>query len=164
MEYNRGTDAYIEWGKMRDERDDALKKLRSAESKTDDLLRRQQEKFDEMWADLEGIKDDADKVKAYGIKIGTELCQHLLDTGAPGLHFYTCNLEKATLGIMSNLGVKQTVPDAATLSKSVDKTTRYSEIKGTILSDSYDQVGLALRKEKEAAALKQGGGAAEAEA
>lgn len=62
---------------------------------------------------------------------------------------------------MGNLGMRRAVPKAETLAQSVDKETRYSEIKGTILSDSYDQVGLALRKEKEAAALKAAGGAAE---
>ena len=115
----------------------------------------------EVWTALEPIKDDGDKVKQYGIEIGTALCRTLLERGAPGLHFYTCNLEKATLGIMGNLGMRRAVPKAETLAQSVDKETRYSEIKGTILSDSYDQVGLALRKEKEAAALKAAGGAAE---
>ena len=42
--------------------------------------------------------DDAD-LKAYGVDLGVEMSHQLLKYGAPGLHFYTLNLEKSTLAI-----------------------------------------------------------------
>jgi methylenetetrahydrofolate reductase (NADPH) len=36
-------------------------------------------------------------VKAEGVRIGTEMCKALLEGGAPGLHFYTLNLENVRL-------------------------------------------------------------------
>merc|ERR1719287_282578 len=45
-----------------------------------------------------------DAFKAWAIEFGTKMCQKLLDAGACGLHFYTLNLEKVTLGIL--LGLK----------------------------------------------------------
>lgn len=33
-------------------------------------------------------------MKAFGVEHGTETCKALLAAGAPGLHFYTLNLEK----------------------------------------------------------------------
>jgi len=45
-----------------------------------------------------------DAFKKWGIDFITGMCKTILDGGAPGLHFYTLNLEKATLGIL--LGLK----------------------------------------------------------
>eukprot|EP00933_Yihiella_yeosuensis_P025772 TRINITY_DN199_c0_g1_i4.p1 TRINITY_DN199_c0_g1~~TRINITY_DN199_c0_g1_i4.p1 ORF type:complete len:819 (-),score=253.25 TRINITY_DN199_c0_g1_i4:361-2817(-) len=42
--------------------------------------------------------------KAWGIEEGVALCKQLLDGGAPGLHFYTLNLEKVVVGILKGLG------------------------------------------------------------
>ena len=42
--------------------------------------------------------DDA-ALKAYGVDLGVEISHKLLAHGAPGLHFYTLNLEKSTLAI-----------------------------------------------------------------
>jgi methylenetetrahydrofolate reductase (NADPH) len=41
--------------------------------------------------------------KAWAIKFGADLCQKCLDAGAPGLHFYTLNLEVVTLGMLKEL-------------------------------------------------------------
>ena len=44
---------------------------------------------------LEAIKGSEEAVKAYGVSMGTFMCQRLLSAGAPGVHMYTLNLEKA---------------------------------------------------------------------
>jgi methylenetetrahydrofolate reductase (NADPH) len=59
----------------------------------------------EVLARLEPLKDDPAAVRAEGIAIATELCDTLLEGGAPGLHFYTLNRSKATREIYSALQV-----------------------------------------------------------
>lgn len=52
---------------------------------------------------FDAIGDNPDDVRKLGVEIATELSQKLLDSGAPGLHFYTMNTSTATREIFENL-------------------------------------------------------------
>ena len=52
---------------------------------------------------LESFGDDREAVQAFGLDLVSNLCQRLLDGGAPGLHFYTMNQATPTLAILQNL-------------------------------------------------------------
>ncbi len=52
---------------------------------------------------LEGFGDDRASIQAFGAELVTNLCQRLLDGGAPGLHFYTMNQSAPTLAILEKL-------------------------------------------------------------
>ncbi len=54
---------------------------------------------------LEGFGDDSASVQAFGLDLVTELCETLLDNGAPGLHFYTMNQVEPTAAIVKNLNL-----------------------------------------------------------
>ena len=52
---------------------------------------------------FESYGDDADSIRAFGLDLVTELCQRLLQGGAPGLHFYCMNQAGLTTEIMKRL-------------------------------------------------------------
>ncbi len=54
---------------------------------------------------LESFADDTDSIKAFGEDVITDLCHQLLETGAPGLHFYSMNQAEASMAIWKNLGL-----------------------------------------------------------
>ncbi len=54
---------------------------------------------------FEGLGDDVDAIRAFGLDVVTELCQRLLAGGAPGLHFYSMNQSALTLEICRRLQV-----------------------------------------------------------
>ncbi|HEX4884598.1 MAG TPA: methylenetetrahydrofolate reductase [NAD(P)H] [Casimicrobiaceae bacterium] len=54
---------------------------------------------------LEGFGDDAASIRAFGLDVVTGLCEHLLERGAPGLHFYTLNQASLTTTIWQRLGL-----------------------------------------------------------
>ena len=54
---------------------------------------------------MEAYGDDAGSQQQLGIEFVTDLCQRLLDAGAPGLHFYALNRAEPTSTIWSNLGL-----------------------------------------------------------
>jgi len=49
--------------------------------------------------------DDQDSARKFGIEVVSQLCQTLLDSGAPGIHFYTMNQVEPTREIYNNLGL-----------------------------------------------------------
>ena len=51
------------------------------------------------------VADDADAVVALGVEVAAEMCQRLLDGGAPGLHFYTLNRSHSTIEVYEALGL-----------------------------------------------------------
>ena len=54
---------------------------------------------------LEGFGDDTASIRAFGLDVVTQLCDHLLSSGAPGLHFYTLNQAGLTTTIWQRLGL-----------------------------------------------------------
>ncbi|HEX7465562.1 MAG TPA: methylenetetrahydrofolate reductase, partial [Usitatibacter sp.] len=54
---------------------------------------------------LEGFGDDTASIKAFGLDVVTELCDRLLQGGAPGLHFYTMNMAGPSSTIWQRLGL-----------------------------------------------------------
>lgn len=55
---------------------------------------------------FEGLGDDSDAIRAFGVDVLTQLCERLLRGGAPGLHFYSMNQSALTLEICKRLGWK----------------------------------------------------------
>jgi len=53
---------------------------------------------------FESYGDDTESIRAFGLDLVTELCQRLLQGGAPGLHFYSMNQAPLTLEICRRLG------------------------------------------------------------
>lgn len=54
---------------------------------------------------LEGYADDVDSIRAFGLDVVSHLCEQLLASNAPGLHFYTMNQSEPTLALWDNLGL-----------------------------------------------------------
>ena len=55
---------------------------------------------------LEPIRNDDEKVRAYGVQLCVEMAQALIRMGAPGLHFYTLNLESSVTEVLDDLKLK----------------------------------------------------------
>jgi methylenetetrahydrofolate reductase (NADPH) len=51
------------------------------------------------------VADDADAVVRLGVDVAAEMCEKLLDCGAPGLHFYTLNRSRSTIDVYEALGL-----------------------------------------------------------
>ncbi|MDE0951132.1 MAG: methylenetetrahydrofolate reductase [NAD(P)H] [Halioglobus sp.] len=54
---------------------------------------------------MEDYGEDQESISKFGIEVVTQLCQTLLDSGAPGIHFYTMNQVEPTREIYTNLGL-----------------------------------------------------------
>lgn len=58
---------------------------------------------------FEAYGDDQGSVKAFGMEVVRDLCQRLIDGGAPGLHFYTLNHAELSLQIIDQLDLSRIV-------------------------------------------------------
>jgi len=54
---------------------------------------------------LQEFGDDRASIRAFGLDVITELCDRLLQAGAPGLHFYSLNQAGLTTTIWQRLGL-----------------------------------------------------------
>lgn len=54
---------------------------------------------------MESYGDDQESVQKFGVEVVTQLCQTILESGAPGIHFYTMNQVEPTRTIHGNLGL-----------------------------------------------------------
>lgn len=54
---------------------------------------------------LDELGDDDEAATEFGIEYATTQCRELLQTGVPGLHFYTLNKSHSTLRVLKNLGL-----------------------------------------------------------
>jgi methylenetetrahydrofolate reductase (NADPH) len=54
---------------------------------------------------MESFGDDSASIRAFGLDVVTDLCQKLIDGGAPGLHFYTLNQAALSATIWKRLGL-----------------------------------------------------------
>jgi adenosylhomocysteinase len=61
---------------------------------------------------LEAVKDDDAAVKQLGIEEGAKTSRELTAMGAPGLHYYTLNLEKVVMGILDATGRSKNIGQA----------------------------------------------------
>lgn len=56
---------------------------------------------------LQSFGDDTASIKSFGLDVTTQLCEKLIQGGAPAIHFYTMNQSTATLAICENLGLTE---------------------------------------------------------
>lgn len=54
---------------------------------------------------MESYGDDQESIRKFGTELVTQLCQTLLESGAPGIHFYTMNQVEPTRTIHQNLNL-----------------------------------------------------------
>ncbi|QIB65523.1 methylenetetrahydrofolate reductase [NAD(P)H] [Kineobactrum salinum] len=54
---------------------------------------------------IEGYGEDQDSIRQFGIEVVSQLCQTLLESGCPGIHFYTMNQLEPTRQIRQNLAI-----------------------------------------------------------
>lgn len=61
----------------------------------------------EISAKVEELRDNDEALRQYGVDMGAQMCQELLDNGTPGLHMYSLNQERAVVAILEKLGMIQ---------------------------------------------------------
>lgn len=60
---------------------------------------------DDLASRFYAVRDDQEAVTRLGVEVASEMCQELLDAGAPGLHFYTLNRSRSTIEVYEALGL-----------------------------------------------------------
>ena len=61
-----------------------------------------------IWMSLAPMKDNDEEVKEFGVRLCTDLCRTLSERcNVKGYHFYTLNLEKSVMNVLTQLGVKE---------------------------------------------------------
>ena len=71
-----------------------------------------------------------DAFKAWGVEACVKMCKECLDGGAPGLHFYTLNLEKVVVGTLLGLGM--ITAEQATQNKKANRHSNKTSTNQTI--------------------------------
>ena len=56
---------------------------------------------------LQAFGDDTASIKAFGLDVVADLCEQLLNGGAPSLHFYTMNQARAVKQLVERISVHQ---------------------------------------------------------
>jgi len=64
---------------------------------------------DELAQRFRAVDGDNDAVAELGVEVATQMCEALLDAGAPGLHFYTLNRSRSTMAVYAALGLASRV-------------------------------------------------------
>ena len=59
-----------------------------------------------IWDDIITIQGDDEAVKAYGIKLCSDMCKTLQTAGVKGFHYYTLNLESSVMSVLKQLGIE----------------------------------------------------------
>lgn len=55
---------------------------------------------------LDSIQDNEEAVRAYGVKLGVDMCRRMLsEQVTPGVHLYSLNSDKAVISILQGLGL-----------------------------------------------------------
>jgi methylenetetrahydrofolate reductase (NADPH) len=70
---------------------------------------------------LEAYGDDQVAIQAFGLELVYDLCQRLLENGAPGLHFYTLNHAETSLQLvkMLNLSAERVIKNSHKIDSSI---------------------------------------------
>jgi methylenetetrahydrofolate reductase (NADPH) len=56
-------------------------------------------------AKLDEVANDDAAAVEFGVEYATKQCKELLQSGAPGIHFYTLNKAPSTVAVLKNLGL-----------------------------------------------------------
>ena len=63
-------------------------------------------------AKLEAVKHDDVQVREVGTQLVADMCTKIVDAGVKHLHFYTMNLEKATIMVLERLNLLSPLEEA----------------------------------------------------